>query len=162
MMRPVGKHFSSVTQKAYARHGHAWGELLSNWANIVGAEIASYCEPEKVSWPTATNNQSGASRFQKIGGILTLRVALGRALDVQYTTPQIIDKINAYYGYNSIAQIKIIQGRLDTQARTKKQPLPPLRPEVEQQLESHTIQIEDQGLKDAIYRLAKGVYSQNK
>ncbi len=162
MMRPVGKHFSSVTQKAYAQHGHAWGGLLSNWSNIVGSEIASYCAPEKISWPTARNPQPTASRYQKIGGILTLRVAFGRALDVQYSTPQLIDKINAYYGYSSIAQIKIFQGKLDKEIAVPKKPLASLEPETQQQLEGQTADIQDQGLKDAIHRLAKGVFNQNK
>ena len=47
MMKPLGKHFSSITQKAYASHGYAWAELLSNWENIVGSEIADYAMPRK-------------------------------------------------------------------------------------------------------------------
>ena len=122
--------------------------------------------PEKISWPTKhteqSSNRASASRYQKIGGVLTLRVAFGRAIDVQYSSPQIIDKINAYYGYSSIAQIKVLQGKLDKpQVRLKKQ-LPELNAQQSDQLATQTAQIENQDLKQAIHRLAKGVYSQNK
>lgn len=162
MMRPVGKHFSRITQKVYADHGQAWAELLSNWENIIGNEIAAYSVPEKISWPTIPKERSTASKYQKIGGVLTLRVAFGRAIDVQYSTPQIIDKINAYYGYNSIAQIKILQGKLDKPEVRHKKQLPELNPIQKSLLIAQTAEIENQDLKNAIHRLAKGVFGQNK
>ena len=157
-MQPVGKHFAKIADKAYARHGAAWAGLLANWATIVGDELDAISQPEKIRWPGQQDSeQTGRSKHQKIGGVLTIKVAYGRALEVQYTAPQIIDRINAYYGYSAIAQLKIIQGKVSKTAAPENPPLPPLSPDQARALAGEMDNIADDGLKDALSRLAQGI-----
>ena len=41
-------------------------------------------------------------------GVLVLNVSHGNQLDVEYSKKNIIDKINSFFGYNFIKQIKIV------------------------------------------------------
>lgn len=160
-MKAVGKHFAKVADKAYARHGSAWAGLLTNWPEIVGPSLSDICCLEKVKWPThASANQTSEtsrSRHQKIGGTLILKVVYGRALEIQHSTPQIIDRINAYYGYSAIAQIKIIQGKVEKKLKKQKKTILPLDPVTTDQLNNQMSDIEDDNLKHALHKLAKGV-----
>jgi len=36
---------------AFAKQGFASTELVTRWADIVGADIAAHCEPERIRWP---------------------------------------------------------------------------------------------------------------
>ncbi len=157
-MKAVGKHFSKVVEKAYANYGAAWAGLLSSWETIVGQALGDMCRPEKISWPAGQQGQGESrSRHQKIGGTLVLKVAYGRALEIQHTTPQIIDRINAYYGYQAITQIKIIQGKISSPEIVQKSVLSPLEPAASSQLDTRMAKIKDSNLKDALRNLAKGV-----
>jgi hypothetical protein len=157
-MQPVGKHFTKIADKAYARHGAAWAGLLSSWATIVGDDLAAISEPDKIRWPGHRGTQqTGRSKHQKIGGVLTIKVAYGRALEIQHTAPQIIDRINAYYGYSAIAQLKITQGKIAKPEKQSKVVLPPLADNQKQALENQIGDIADDGLKGALSRLARGV-----
>lgn len=161
-MKAVGKHFAKIAEIAYARHGAAWAGLLSNWPEIVGSPLSDICVLEKVKWPGGQKGKNAAatSKHQKIGGVLVLKVAWGRALEVQHSTPQIIDRINAYYGYQAISQIKIIQGNVQKPRQTKKKTLAPLNREQHQRLDDQMRTIEDETLKQALLRLARGVLAE--
>ena len=54
------------------------------------------------------------------GATLVLRVDGARALDVQYKARQIIERINAYFGYAAVAELRIVQAPM--------RQLPPARP----------------------------------
>jgi len=164
-MKAVGKHFPKVAEKAYARHGAVWAGLLADWPGIVGSPLCDICLLEKVTWPRHSTAQSASqavgmptrSKHQKIGGTLLIKVVYGRALEVQHTIPQIIDRINAYYGYGAVAQIKIIQGKIEKPKTPQRHILPPLDPVRSQQLDDQMGDIENDGLKEALRNLAKGV-----
>src|SRR5262245_22199935 len=103
-MQTLDKPFRDLTQAAFARYGFAYGDLLNQWEAIAGADVARICRPERIAWP----RQSGESR-QRLGGTLYLRALAGRALELHYETPRLIERINAFYGYAAIAAIKLRQ-----------------------------------------------------
>jgi len=166
-MKAVGKHFAKVAEKAYVRHGAVWAGLLADWPGIVGSPLCDICALEKISWPRHSSSPGRAtgqpddapprSKHQKIGGTLVIKVAYGRALEVQHTIPQIMDRINAYYGYSAIAQIKVIQGKVEKPHASPKRTLAPLDTAMSEQLDDQMSDIADDKLKNALRHLAKGV-----
>ena len=50
------------------------------------------------------------------GATLVLRVDGGPRLDVQYKARQIIERINAYFGYAAIAELRIVQAPVEREA----------------------------------------------
>ena len=100
----VGAFLPSLTRKAFEKYGFSTAALLTDWSAIVGADLAVYTLPERLRWPKgveAYGEVDDAARGRP-GATLVLRVDGARVLDVQYQRAQIIDRINAYFGYRAI------------------------------------------------------------
>jgi hypothetical protein len=149
-MDTLGKHFREIAKPVFERHGFGHGELLARWPEIVGEALAQHCEPEKIRWPRRPGEQA-----QKTGGTLHVTAAPGRGLDVHYEAPRMIERINRFFGYGAIATVKITQGTL-ARHPAGRSTTPAPAPE---RLVNCLAAVEDEGLKDALTRLAAGVAS---
>jgi hypothetical protein len=81
-----------------AAHGFGDVDLVTRWAAIAGASLAQRCLPQRLSG----KGEDGAT--------LTLLADDRAALELQHQTPQLIDKINTYFGRPVVKKIKIIVG----------------------------------------------------
>ena len=148
-MRTLDKDFRALTRAAFARYGFAYADLITQWPAIVGDALAQWSEPLRIKWP-----RPGADE-RKQGGTLVIRVVPGRGLDLQHQTPQIIDRINSFYGYAAIASVKIMQGTI---SRKPRRPAPrELGPDQIKALEARLEAVADPDLKEALRRLGKGI-----
>ncbi len=149
-MKTLDKPFRELTQAVFARYGFAYGDLLSQWPAIAGTSVARFCWPERIAWP----RQAGEGR-QRQGGTLHLGTLAGRALELHYETPRLIERINVFYGYGAIAAIKLRQA-----AALPSTPAPPARGPLEGSqkaaLEAELAGIDDEDLRAALRRLGHG------
>lgn len=114
--KAVGSMVPSLTRKAFERFGFSTATLLTDWAQIVGADMARYTAPDRLKWPRASTNGSDDEPVEgpsRQGATLVLRVDLGRGIDIQYKARQLIERINAHFGYRAVAEIRIIQAPVD-------------------------------------------------
>jgi hypothetical protein len=75
-------------------------ELISNWEEIVGERLAEYVLPQKISFV----------KDERVGGTLVLLVLSGAfAMEVESNKLKILQKVNAFFGYEALNKIKIIQ-----------------------------------------------------
>lgn len=148
--RAVGSFLPSLTTKALQKFGFSAASLILDWPAIVGREFAQYAAPERIKWPRTVDQASDEdadSPGRRAGAVLVLRVDGAKALDVQYRAQQIIERINAYFGYAAVAQLRIIQAPI---------PVAPARREPRARAEPLTREvagIADMGLRDALARL---------
>ena len=116
--KAVGSFVPKLTQKAFEKYGFSAATLLTDWAQIAGADVAGYTIPERLKWPR------GAGAYAEVedgaegrpGATLVLRVDPARALDVEYKSRQIIERINAYFGYRAVAALRLIQAPVEAAA----------------------------------------------
>ena len=98
------------------KRGFAVSRLLTQWAAIVGDDIAAVCQPVKVTY-----SQGG------FGGTLSVLTTGAAAPMLEMQLPRLREKVNACYGYNAISRVRITQtapiGFSEGQARF--QPRPP-------------------------------------
>jgi hypothetical protein len=136
--RPVGSTIGSfvprLTQKAFQRFGFPAAAILTDWPTIVGTDMASYTAPERLKWPRQhqdddeaedTKPKSGRGapkREQHEAATLVLRVDSQRALDVQYRRGPLIERINAYFGFRAVADLRIIQAPVAAHSGPKAKP----------------------------------------
>lgn len=109
--RSVGSFVPKLTRKVFEKYGFSAAALVTDWTAIVGDELAAYAQPERLKWPRTVDacaepRDAGARRP---GATLQLRVEGARALDVQYRSRQIIERINAYFGYRAVAELRLLQ-----------------------------------------------------
>ena len=114
----VGAFIPSITQKAFEKFGFPATAILTDWQTIVGKELAAFTAPEKIRWPrtakadTVTDDmpdEADCRTGQSKGATLVLRVGGARALEVQHRTPQILERVNAYFGYRAVTDLRILQ-----------------------------------------------------
>ena len=82
--------------------------IYSNWAEIVGKFFVKYSKPEKItSMPHASDLENHDSEKKK--RILHVNVYSGVVVEFQHFQNKILEKINSFFGYQVIHQIKINQ-----------------------------------------------------
>lgn len=146
-METLDKHFRHLAKAAFARHGFASEQLISQWGVVAGATVAQFCVPDKIKWPRTSAEQS-----RKTGGTLVLRAMQGRALELHYEIPHIMERVNQFLGYGAIADVKIIQGH--TVPKAAKVHPQPMKPDAAAAWQSKIDDIADHELKSALARLA--------
>lgn len=110
--KAVGSFVPGLTRKAFEKFGFSTAALITDWAQIAGAEIARWSVPEKLRWPRFPQGTDEADVEGRPGATLILRVDPARALDVEYRARQIIERINAYFGYRAVAELRLVQAPL--------------------------------------------------
>ena len=94
-MDSLDKHFRQITRPAFERYGFAHAELVAQWAEVVGEDLAARCSPERMSWPKGRP----AGQRHAEGATLTVKCDHGAGLALSYETARIADRVNAFYGY---------------------------------------------------------------
>ena len=84
--------------KASEGRGFSETRLLTHWSTFVGIGLAEKTYPVKISFA------SGG-----LGATLTILTTGPYALELEMLKHQIKEKVNAAYGYNAVARIKITQ-----------------------------------------------------
>ncbi len=78
------------------KKGHIYSAALENWKYIVGDKLFKVCYPKTFK----NSNKLG-------GSVLNIMVRRGSEVDLEYSKKIIIKKINAYFGYNVVENIKL-------------------------------------------------------
>ncbi len=106
--RLLADRLAAITKTALGPKGLNFAGLLSHWPQIMGPELAQKCLPVNLSFPKSK------SRAAK----LTLATTSAWALELSHQLPQLLERINAYFGYAAVAQIKLDHSLL-TQSNMK-------------------------------------------
>ena len=159
--KAVGTFVPRLTRQAFEKYGFSAATLITDWTQIVGADLARATQPERLKWPKGVAAQGKAVEEVdqgRPGATLVLRVDDGRALDIQYKGRQIIERINAYFGYRAVADLRILQAPIDTRFAE------PLRlgPAPVQPTPAEVTAVENPELRQALERMAQGVLGRAK
>lgn len=114
----IGSFVPRLAQKAFEKYGFSTVALHTDWPAIVGAELARFTKPERLKWPRSVpiRGDLEAGCEGRPGATLVLSVAPERALDVQYSAAQIVERINSYFGYRAVAEVRVVQAPLTANA----------------------------------------------
>ena len=82
-------------KKIINKKGHIYSETLSNWRYIVGDELFKVCYPKTFK----NSNRFGVST-------LLIMVKRGHEVDLEYSKKEIMDKMNAFFGYTVVEKLK--------------------------------------------------------
>lgn len=167
--RTIGALTPRVTKTAFQKFGFATAQLIGDWPKIVGHRLAATTAPDRIRWPRRPDDleAAGGRKSQPRGGaVLVIRVEPAVALDVQYQTALILDRINSYFGYRAVAEIRIVQGAVATEAAkaAAAQILPPARtrPAAPPPAREAIGAIADDGLRAALERMQNGLMTRRR
>lgn len=153
--RALSSYLPRLTRKAFEKYGFASAALLTDWSSIVGADIASYTAPERLKWPRGVDAfddvEPGTER--RPGATLVVRVDGPRAIELQHKALQIIERINASFGYRAVAELRFVQAPIGPQLLQKQHSGLPSRPDGHAVGSPELATIEDAALRNALARL---------
>ena len=146
-LRALAAEVPRLAAPVLGTRGLGEAQLIAQWSAIVGADLAEKLSPDRLSFP----------RGERRDGTLRLRVAPGWALEVQHREPQLVERINAFFGYRAIAKLTLIQAPPAAIGRPARPTPRPLAPSERQALDHRLEDIEDPALRDALRRLGAAV-----
>ena len=144
---------NGIIDPVLARRAGISTALLGSWDEIAGEEFADCSRPEKIAWPRrdASDDQSGYHP-----GVLTVACEGARALFLTHAQGELIARINAFFGYPAVRQIRIVQKPV-SQAVRHRRPPQALKGAAATRLEEMMEGIESEALKKAVTRLGTAV-----
>jgi hypothetical protein len=146
--RPLADFLKPALGEAFAKQGFTSAELVTRWADIIGADIAKHCEPLKIQWPR--NADPSATE----PATLVLRVEGPTALEIQHLSSVILQRVNQFFGWQAVGRLALRQAPL---ARRERPPPAVLDPAATAREAAELTGIADDGLRDALARLGAAV-----
>ena len=95
-LRPFVNTLPRGVRGILRKNGYNYSEIISKWNFLVGKNIANSCFPKSIKMSQENKN-----------GTLILSVQRGDEINVEYSKKEIINKINSYFGYKLIDQIRL-------------------------------------------------------
>lgn len=145
--RAVSSLLKRLGGPAMRRFGALESGLIAEWPAIVGEFVAERSAPVKLTWPRGKDAQA----------VLEITVESAIAPELQHLEPQILERINAYFGFASVGRLKLTHGRIAPREE-RKPATRPLTPEEEAALEGRLAPVGAEGVKRALEALGRRVW----
>ena len=95
-LRSFGNTLPRGIKQILKKNGYNYSEIISKWNLLVGKDISNCCYPKSIKMSRENKN-----------GALVLLVERGNEINVEYSKKDIINKINSYFGYRLISEIRL-------------------------------------------------------
>ena len=95
-LRPFSRSIPQGLKKLLKKGSYNFSNIIDNWTKMVGKDISDACYPNTIKMGKEMNN-----------GILILNVIHGNELNIEYGKQEIIDKINSFFGFKCIKEVKL-------------------------------------------------------
>ena len=107
-LRSFGATLPRGVKGILKKNGYNYSEIISKWSILVGKDISNCAYPKSIKMKKGNSN-----------GTLVLGIKRGDEIQIEYSKKEIIDKINSYFGYKLIDEIKL-QSFSDKNQKKKK------------------------------------------
>ena len=95
-LRSFGNTLPRGVKSILRKNGYNYSEIISKWNMLLGNDISSCSYPKSIKMTKGDKN-----------GTLVLAVKRGNEIDIEYSKKEIINKINSYFGYKLINEIRL-------------------------------------------------------
>ena len=79
------------------RNSYNYSEIMNKWENLISGNIT------KVSYPKSIKIDPNNNK-----NVLVLSIKRGNEILIEYSKKEIINKINSYFGYNYLNEIRLV------------------------------------------------------
>ena len=150
--RAISDLMPEIGRTAFRRFGFVQSSVVTRWPEIVGPRHARVCAPEAIRFPPGEKNE----------GILQLVVVPAHAPIIQHVIPEIIDRVNRFFGYKAVAKVKLRQGEVKPPQCNQPAAAPPSLKPIPMELGDSLRDIGDPELRAVLESLARSLGSQDK
>jgi hypothetical protein len=141
-LRPFGNTLPRGLKGILKKNGYNYSEIISKWNILVGKDISDCAYPKSIKMKKGDSN-----------GTLVLAIKRGDEINVEYSKREIIDKINSYFGYKLINEIKLQTFNSESEKTKNKNNLEKFSKNLQEKIE----QIKSEGIKNSLSQLLKAI-----
>lgn len=141
-----------VGRTAFRRFGFVQSSVVTRWPEIVGEHHAKVCTPEAIRFPPG----------EKEEGVLQLVVLPAHAPLIQHVIPEIIERVNRFFGYRAVARVKMRQGAVKPPHAEEPAKAPPSLKPIPMELGDSLRDIGDPELRTVLESLARSFGDEGK
>lgn len=145
--RAIGDLMPQIGRTAFRRFGFIQSSVVSRWPEIVGDAHAKVCLPESIRFPPG----------EKTEGILQLVVLPAHAPLIQHVIPEIMERVNRFFGYRAVAKVKMRQGEVKPARAESRTSAPPSLKPIPMELGDSLRDIGDTELRTVLESLARSL-----
>jgi hypothetical protein len=95
-LRPFSKSLPRGLKNLLRKGSYNFSNIIDNWVKMVGKDVSNICYPSTIKMGKEMNN-----------GTLFLNVIHGNELTVEYGKREIMDKINSFFGFKCIKEVRL-------------------------------------------------------
>ncbi|NCP11652.1 MAG: DUF721 domain-containing protein [Sphingomonadales bacterium] len=144
--RNIADLMPEIGRAAFRRFGFVQSSIVTRWPEIAGARYAEVTAPESLRFPHG----------KREGGTLHLTVSGAHAPMLQHVEPELIERVNRFFGYRAVERIRMTQGRVTPPAPPPDRPPAILKP-IPIELGESLRDVGDPELKKVLESLAAGL-----
>lgn len=148
--KPISELMPQIGRTAFRRFGFVQSSVVTRWPEIVGPAHARVCAPESIRFPPG----------EKSEGILQLVVTPAHAPLIQHVIPEIIERVNRFFGYSAVSRVKLRQGAVKPPPAEEPKAPPSLKP-IPMELGDSLRDIGDPELRTVLESLARSLGGQD-
>jgi len=135
-LRPFGSTLPRGIKGILKKNGYNFSEIIYKWRKLVGSEISD------CTFPKSIRMTKGDSK-----GRLVLGVKRGNEIKIEYSKNEILNKINSFFGYRLIDEIKLESYNAELK-KNKKNKL-----NLDIKLKKKVYEIKNKNIKDSLSEL---------
>ena len=102
----IGDSIKNINRNFTSKFNKLDFVIQSNWSEIVGSYFKEYTEPNQITKVPDFKNELEETEYKNY---LNVSVAPAVAIEFQHFKNVVIEKINSYFGYKAISEIRIHQ-----------------------------------------------------
>ena len=156
----IGDTLKKINRNFSSKFGKIEFIILSKWPEIAGSYFAKYSEPKNIIRVPNYEDDFGETIYKNH---LNVSVAPAAALEFQHFKDTILEKINSYFGYKAITDLRIQQNYI---ARNIENNLKinniKLTKSEKEALNNEVNQLSDKSLQKSLINLGKNIMKEAK
>jgi len=145
--KPVAELVPQIGRAAFRRFGFVQASVVTRWPEIVGERHAQVCMPESIRFPPG----------EKSEGVMQLVVLPAHAPLIQHFIPEIVERVNRFFGYKAVSRVKLRQGVVQPARAEGTRTAPPSLKPIPMELGESLRDIGDPELRAVLESLARSV-----
>ncbi|MBD8893035.1 DUF721 domain-containing protein [Roseibium litorale] len=149
---------SKAMTPACRKRGFASVDILAAWPDIVGERYGERVQPQRLIWPRQTGHESDLNAEP---ATLVVHTDGATALLLTHEMPQIIQRINTFYGWAAVGRIKIVQKPVEVRHRQQRPALRRLSSDEMSRIDETVSGVANDRLREALKKLGAQVVARN-
>ena len=141
-LRSFGATLPRGVKGILKKNGYNYSEIISKWSMLVGKDISNCSYPQSIKMKKGNAN-----------GTLVLGIKRGEEIHIEYSKKKIIDKINSYFGYKLIEEIKLQTFGAEINKKQEKKTIGKFSKNLEKKIN----EIKNESIKNSLSQLLKAI-----